>query len=229
MKRHFYTLLLATALAMPAAGAFASGMSDPSGTLTTGDIKSAIDRTASDMLSGEQAEKSGDAGMHKDAAMGSEAKSEIESDIKSEMSMEKDQAHSPEMKAETDKEMHKDMDKRAEAAVPETPLQKKLRADNDQILTPQELSNAEVRDVQSVLENHGYYKARIDGLWGPKTARALQSFQSDYALQRTGQLDAPTVNRLSMAMEEAGQPRPPGQMQDRLQNTMEGTMDDRAR
>lgn len=219
MKRHIYTLLLATALGLPAAGAFAA---DTTGSLTTGDIKSTIDRTATGMMSNDKASQ---ADMHKDAAMGSDAKSD------SEMSMEQEKEHSPGMKAETDKEMHKDkdMDKRAEAAMPETQLQKKLRADKDQILTPRELSNAEVRDVQSVLENRGYYNARIDGLWGPKTARALQSFQSDYALERTGQLDAPTVNRLSMVMEETGQPRPGGQMQDTMDDTMEGTMDDRAR
>jgi peptidoglycan hydrolase-like protein with peptidoglycan-binding domain len=56
-----------------------------------------------------------------------------------------------------------------------------------------------VRQVQSKLRDGGYYKqGAVDGVWGPGTQTAVQSFQHDHNLGSSGQLDVPTLQALNL-------------------------------
>ena len=54
-------------------------------------------------------------------------------------------------------------------------------------------------DVQTALQDDGYYTGEIDGLVGPKTRDALGAYQSDHNLEVTSAIDEPTVESLGLA------------------------------
>ena len=63
----------------------------------------------------------------------------------------------------------------------------------------QQLSQDEIQNVQEHLQQQGYYKnARVDGVWGPRTRQAVESFQQAKGLPANGQLDQPTLNALGV-------------------------------
>ncbi|MBO9608193.1 MAG: spore cortex-lytic enzyme [Paenibacillaceae bacterium] len=47
-------------------------------------------------------------------------------------------------------------------------------------------ANGDVWDVQFRLKLLGYYELKLDGMYGPGTATAVQNFQSDYGLSADG-------------------------------------------
>jgi hypothetical protein len=55
-----------------------------------------------------------------------------------------------------------------------------------------------VADVQSTLQEQGYYHGDIDGLVGPLTQEALASYQSAQGLEPTAAIDQPTLESLGM-------------------------------
>ncbi|WP_158295456.1 peptidoglycan-binding domain-containing protein [Crenalkalicoccus roseus] len=55
-----------------------------------------------------------------------------------------------------------------------------------------------VRQVQSRLRSLGYYRAEVDGIWGPRTQAAIEEFQQGRGLQATGQLNPATVQALGL-------------------------------
>ncbi|MEY2505400.1 MAG: hypothetical protein QOG27_1680 [Verrucomicrobiota bacterium] len=55
-----------------------------------------------------------------------------------------------------------------------------------------------VADVQSTLQEQGYYKGDVDGLMGPLTRQALTDFQRDNGLVTTAALDQPTLSSLGL-------------------------------
>ena len=55
-----------------------------------------------------------------------------------------------------------------------------------------------VADVQSTLQEQGYYRGEVDGLMGPLTRQALVDFQRDHGLVTTAALDQPTLSSLGM-------------------------------
>jgi hypothetical protein len=57
----------------------------------------------------------------------------------------------------------------------------------------------EVANVQSALQEQGYYQGEIDGVLGPQTRAALAEYQSAQGLEPTGAIDEPTVEALGMA------------------------------
>jgi peptidoglycan hydrolase-like protein with peptidoglycan-binding domain len=66
--------------------------------------------------------------------------------------------------------------------------------------TPQPVANGTVRQVQDKLKQQGYYKeGPVDGVWGPGTMTAVQSYQRDHSLGGSGQLDVPTLKSLNVA------------------------------
>jgi peptidoglycan hydrolase-like protein with peptidoglycan-binding domain len=71
-----------------------------------------------------------------------------------------------------------------------------------------ELSSGMVRQVQIALQQQGLYNGSVDGLWGPQTQSAVQSFQQSHALRATGELNSPTLAALNMP---AGSNAPPVQ------------------
>jgi peptidoglycan hydrolase-like protein with peptidoglycan-binding domain len=58
-----------------------------------------------------------------------------------------------------------------------------------------------VAEVQRQLISRGYYRDRIDGRYGRRTAFAVRAFQSDAGLPPTGHLDVNTLNALGLSDE----------------------------
>jgi len=56
-----------------------------------------------------------------------------------------------------------------------------------------------VANVQSALQEQGYYQGEIDGVLGPQTRAALPEYQSAQGLEPTGLVDEPTLETLGMA------------------------------
>jgi hypothetical protein len=56
-----------------------------------------------------------------------------------------------------------------------------------------------VANVQSALQQQGYYQGDIDGVLGPETRAALAEYQSAQGLEPTGAVDEPTLETLGMA------------------------------
>jgi hypothetical protein len=56
-----------------------------------------------------------------------------------------------------------------------------------------------VANVQSALQEQGYYQGDVDGILGPQTRAALAEYQSAQGLEPTGLVDEPTLETLGMA------------------------------
>jgi len=56
-----------------------------------------------------------------------------------------------------------------------------------------------VANVQSALQEQGYYQGDIDGVLGPQTRAALAEYQSAQGIEPTGLVDEPTLETLGMA------------------------------
>lgn len=63
-----------------------------------------------------------------------------------------------------------------------------------------------LRRAQRLLRELGYYDGPIDGLYGPRTHRALRDYQLDHDLPVTGRLDEPTARRLGLLSTSATSP-----------------------
>jgi peptidoglycan hydrolase-like protein with peptidoglycan-binding domain len=55
---------------------------------------------------------------------------------------------------------------------------------------------AQVSQIQSALKSLGYYSGTIDGVFGPSTAAAVQTFQLDYGLNGDGVVGSMTLRTL---------------------------------
>jgi hypothetical protein len=56
-----------------------------------------------------------------------------------------------------------------------------------------------IADVQSLLQQMGYYTGEVDGLLGPLTREALTAYQADQGLATTAAIDQPTLDSLGLA------------------------------
>jgi hypothetical protein len=56
-----------------------------------------------------------------------------------------------------------------------------------------------IANVQSALQEQGYYNDAVDGLLGPRTRAALSDFQRDHGLPITAAIDGPTLQALGLA------------------------------
>jgi hypothetical protein len=54
-------------------------------------------------------------------------------------------------------------------------------------------------NVQTALQDEGYYTGEVDGLVGPKTRDAIGAYQTDHNLEVTSAVDEPTVEALGLA------------------------------
>ena len=70
---------------------------------------------------------------------------------------------------------------------------------------PAKLSSNEIRQVQQNLKQQGFTVGKIDGKWGPKTARAVRNFQQKNSIQANGRLTQQTMAKLGV--NNAGQSR----------------------
>jgi Putative peptidoglycan binding domain len=64
---------------------------------------------------------------------------------------------------------------------------------NDRVPFDRVLAN-----VQSTLQEQGYYRGEVDGLMGPLTREALANYQRDHGLVSTAALDQPTLASLGL-------------------------------
>jgi hypothetical protein len=55
-----------------------------------------------------------------------------------------------------------------------------------------------IANVQSALQEQGYYNGEVDGLIGPNTRAALRNFQRDNGLPVTAAIDGPTLQALGL-------------------------------
>ena len=55
-----------------------------------------------------------------------------------------------------------------------------------------------IADVQTELQEMGYYTGEVDGLIGPLTRQALSAYQADQGLTQTAVIDEPTLASLNM-------------------------------
>jgi Putative peptidoglycan binding domain len=55
-----------------------------------------------------------------------------------------------------------------------------------------------IANVQSALQEQGYYQGEVDGLLGPLTRAALADYQRDYGLYTTAAIDEPTLDALGL-------------------------------
>jgi peptidoglycan hydrolase-like protein with peptidoglycan-binding domain len=69
-----------------------------------------------------------------------------------------------------------------------------------------ELSPGMVRQVQTALQQQGVYNGAIDGIWGPQTQAAVQSFQQSHSLRATGQLSSATLAALNLPADNTAAP-----------------------
>jgi Putative peptidoglycan binding domain len=56
-----------------------------------------------------------------------------------------------------------------------------------------------IANVQSALQQQGYYQGEVDGLIGPLTRDAIANYQRDHGLYTTSTIDQPTLQSLGMA------------------------------
>jgi len=56
-----------------------------------------------------------------------------------------------------------------------------------------------IANVQSALQQQGYYQGEVDGLLGPITRDAIANYQRDHGLYTTSTIDEPTLQSLGMA------------------------------
>ncbi len=56
-----------------------------------------------------------------------------------------------------------------------------------------------ISNVQSQLQNEGYYNGDVDGLIGPMTRQALARYQADHGLYVTRAIDEPTLESLGLS------------------------------
>ncbi|HEY2625720.1 MAG TPA: peptidoglycan-binding protein [Candidatus Udaeobacter sp.] len=56
-----------------------------------------------------------------------------------------------------------------------------------------------IANVQSALQQQGYYQGEVDGLLGPQTREAIAGYQRDHGLYETAAVDQPTLQSLGMA------------------------------
>lgn len=56
-----------------------------------------------------------------------------------------------------------------------------------------------IADVQTELQDMGYYQGEVDGLLGPLTRQALRDYQADHGLMVTEAIDEPTLDALQLS------------------------------
>ena len=65
--------------------------------------------------------------------------------------------------------------------------------------SPSEDPGQVIANVQSALQQQGFYQGDIDGILGPETRAALAEYQTAQGIEPTGAVDEPTLETLGMA------------------------------
>lgn len=55
-----------------------------------------------------------------------------------------------------------------------------------------------IRKVQTTLKQNGDYNAKVDGVWGPRTASGVRTWQQAHSLNTSGEIDMPTLQSMNI-------------------------------
>jgi peptidoglycan hydrolase-like protein with peptidoglycan-binding domain len=66
------------------------------------------------------------------------------------------------------------------------------------------LNKQDIKKVQEILRDKGYYTGEVDGLMGPKTRAGIRQYQKSENLPVTGRLDAETAAKIGVEPESVG-------------------------
>jgi peptidoglycan hydrolase-like protein with peptidoglycan-binding domain len=83
--------------------------------------------------------------------------------------------------------------------VPAGPRAHFARAQSATTSTTVNLSEPEIREVQQVLIDRGFFHGRVDGVFGAETREALITFQRKQGFEATGSVDTRTVGALGLS------------------------------
>ena len=70
------------------------------------------------------------------------------------------------------------------------------------------LSVEEIRQLQIVLKEKGFFRGEPDGVFGPQTRQALIVFQRQQGFQASGRIDSQTVTALGLSTRQQGGAQP---------------------
>ena len=70
------------------------------------------------------------------------------------------------------------------------------------------LSREEIRQLQIVLKEKGFFEGEPDGVFGPRTRQALIVFQRQQGFQASGRIDSQTVTALGISTRQQGGAQP---------------------
>ncbi len=66
-------------------------------------------------------------------------------------------------------------------------------------ISPENLSQDQVEQLQQALNDKGFDAGDVDGIWGPETRAALRNFQEEHGMKgASGQLDPETLQALGL-------------------------------
>ncbi len=74
------------------------------------------------------------------------------------------------------------------------------------------MSRADISDIQQKLQADNLYDGKVDGMFGPKTRRAIAEYQKQNGLRVTANLDQQTRDSLLGNMGTANPPAPAGRI-----------------
>jgi peptidoglycan hydrolase-like protein with peptidoglycan-binding domain len=83
-------------------------------------------------------------------------------------------------------------------AQPQSPQAGNGQQASNEAMAAGSLSRSQIRQVQTALNKDGFKAGRADGMWGPRTRQALESFQKSKGMQGSGQLDNSTLTALGL-------------------------------
>jgi len=67
-----------------------------------------------------------------------------------------------------------------------------------QRISPSELDQSQIRQIQQALNKHGFDAGNVDGVWGPETREAVQNFQEKRNLSTNEALNQETLSALGV-------------------------------
>lgn len=71
-----------------------------------------------------------------------------------------------------------------------------------------------IEQKQCLLKYLGYYRGKVDGIWGQQSTHATAGFQDDYGLDPTGAFDSATEELIKKAVAGLVEPVPPAEPTD---------------
>lgn len=84
------------------------------------------------------------------------------------------------------------------------PRQTVIRIERSSEAKPRPVADPALEQVQTVLKELGYYDGEVDGLSGPATRRAIETYQSKMGLLASGKVDAELLDHLGAGPTTAG-------------------------